>query len=264
MDTSSSLASVPSRARSNRLAPRVVSSRFATYLAYASYVSIDRGARVSVVVPALGDHSDQSLDTPGRPRRDHVPRARSIARVCSRMRSSSRAWSGFVASARCPSIDRSVSRSVGRNDTTRNARTQKNASSSSARRRRRRRRRRATHRLERANDVSQRVPITVHARFPVRLRPSTRPRRPRARRRRRHPRLGILLVVVVLAILARDDRARRRERRERRRRHRVHARSSLRRRALARRTESNRIEPNRIDERTWGGHIFESQPYIES
>ena len=67
------------RASSNRLAPRVFASRRSTYLAYASYVSFDRGARVSAV--ARGVHSDQSLETPGRPRLDHVPDARSIARV---------------------------------------------------------------------------------------------------------------------------------------------------------------------------------------
>jgi len=87
------------RASSNRLAPRVFASRRSTYLAYASYVSFDRGARVSAL--ARGLHSDQSLETPGRPRLDHVPDARSIARVCARTRSSSRACAGFVESARC-------------------------------------------------------------------------------------------------------------------------------------------------------------------
>ena len=95
----SASSSASPRASSNRLAPRVFASRRSTYLAYASYVSFDRGARVSAV--ARGVHSDQSLETPGRPRLDHVPDARSIARVCARTRSSSRACAGFVESARC-------------------------------------------------------------------------------------------------------------------------------------------------------------------
>ena len=95
----SASSSASPRASSNRLAPRVFASRRSTYLAYASYVSFDRGARVSAL--ARGVHSDQSLETPGRPRLDHVPDARSIARVCARTRSSSRACSGFVESARC-------------------------------------------------------------------------------------------------------------------------------------------------------------------
>ncbi len=111
-----------------------------------------------------------------------------------------------------------------------------------------------SYRLERAQDVSQGVSRGVVARFPVRLRPSTRSRRPRARGRRLE-RLRVALAPVRLARVhrprrrrgrARDRTRRRRTRRRRTRRRRspTVSRASPTRR-LARRIESNRTEPTR-------------------
>ena len=120
--------------------PRSVAARAKiadAHLQYSLYASNDLGA--GTVFLALSRASLQSRSTPGTPRRDHVPRARSSARVCSRIASSAAACSGLFSSALCAATstrERSVRAASAPSVRERNAHAE-NASHANAPRRRR-------------------------------------------------------------------------------------------------------------------------------